>query len=58
MWKFTVANYYSGSGCLYNAMNQAQAYALSLNWENVRRFMTGKCNLANQYVDRVYELGN
>ena len=58
MWKFTVANYYSGSGCLYTAMNNVTLYSLPLTWENVRRFMTGKCGLANQYVDRVYELGN
>ena len=58
LWKFTVANYYSGSGCLYNAMNITSAYKLPLTWENVRRFLTGKCELANLYVDRVYELGN
>lgn len=58
LWKFTVANYYSGSGCVYNAVNQATSYGLSLTWENVRRFMTGKCELADLYVDRVYELGN
>ena len=58
LWKFTVANYYSGSGCVYNAINQASSYGLGLTWENVRRFMTGKCELANRYVDRVYELGN
>ena len=58
LWKFTVANYYSGSGCLYNAMNQVAAYSQPINWDNVRRFLTGKCELANLYVDRVYELGN
>ena len=58
MWKFTVANYYSGSGCLYNALNQVSLYNLPLTWENVRHYMTGKCELANLYVDRVYELGN
>ena len=58
LWKFTVANYYSGSGCLLNAMNQVTAYKQPLTWENVRRFMVGKCELANLYVDRVYELGN
>lgn len=57
MWKFTVANYYSGSGCLYNAINQVAAYSQPITWENVRRFLTGKCELANLYVDRVYELG-
>ena len=57
MWKFTVANYYSGSGCLYNAMNQVAAYCQPITWENVRRFLTGKCQLANLYVDRIYELG-
>ena len=58
MWKLTVANYYSGSGCLLNAINQVTAYKLPATWENVRRYMTGKCELANLYVDRVYELGN
>lgn len=58
LWKLTVANYYSGSGCLLNAINQVNAYKLPITWENVRRYMTGKCELANLYVDRVYELGN
>ena len=58
MWKFTVANYYSGSGCLYNAINQVTLYKLPIAWENVRHYMVGKCELANLYVDRVYELGN
>lgn len=58
MWKFAVANYYSGSGCLFNAMNQTSAYKLPLTWENVRRFLSGQCDLGNRYVDRVYELGN
>ena len=57
MWKFAVANYYSGSGCMYSAMNQTLAYSLPLTWENTRRFLTGKCELANRYVDKVYELG-
>ena len=58
MWKLSVANYYSGSGCLYNAINQVSAYKLPVTWENVRRFLTGQCELGNRYVDRVYELGN
>ncbi len=58
LWKLTVANYYSGSGCLLNAVNQVNAYKLPVTWENVRRYLTGKCELANLYVDRVYELGN
>ena len=58
MWKFTVANYYSGSGCLYNAMTQVSLYKQPITWENVRRYLTGMCELGNLYVDRVYELGN
>lgn len=58
MWKLSIANYYSGSGCLFNAVNQVSAYSLPVTWENVRRFLTGQCELGNLYVDRVYELGN
>ena len=58
LWKFTVANYFSGSGCLYNAMSICSAYNLMLNWDNVQRFMTGKCQIAGQYVERVYALGD
>lgn len=58
MWKLTVANYYSGSGCLFNAINQVSAYQQPITWDNVRRFLTGQCELGNRYVDRVYELGN
>lgn len=58
MWKFTMANYYSGSGCLYNAITQTNSYGMPVVWDNVRNFMTGECAKAGQYVDRVYELGN
>lgn len=58
MWKFTIANYCTGSGCLLNAMNLCSAYKLPLTWENVKRFMTGECQKSAMYVDRVYELGD
>ena len=58
LWKFTIANYYSGSGCLLNALNLCSAYKLPLTWENAKRFMTGQCQQATLYIDRVYDLGD
>ena len=57
MWKFTIANYYSGSGCLYNALSLCNSYKYAITWENAKTFMTGICSNARDYVDRVYELG-
>lgn len=58
MWRFTIANYYSGSGCLQSAMQVTFALKYSLTWENVRNFLSGSCSNAKEYVDRVYFYGN
>lgn len=57
MWKFSIADYYSGSGCLYNAMAQVYAREGFITWDSVKQYMVGKCAKAGQYVDRVYDLG-
>ena len=58
MWKFTIANYHSGSGCLQNALRVASALGFPLTWENVRHYFSGECKRAEDYVERVYAYGN
>ncbi len=55
MWKFTIANYYTGSGCIYNAMLVTIAYGYQLTWDNTKTFLSGQCLIARDYVDRVYD---
>ena len=57
LWKFTIANYYSGSGCLQNAMQVSFALKYSQTWDNVQNFLSGGCSKAKDYVNRVYFYG-
>jgi hypothetical protein len=58
LWKFTIANYYSGSGCIQNAMRITAAYQYALSWDHVQNFLSGICNHAKAYVENVYVFGN
>ncbi len=58
MWKLTIANYYSGSGCIHNAMLITAAYKYDLTWDHVQNFLSGTCTRAKQYVENVYLFGN
>ena len=58
LWKFTIANYYSGSGCIHNAMLITAAYKYALTWDNVQNFLSGTCINAKAYVEKVYFFGN
>ena len=53
LWKFTLVNYTSGSGCLGNAMQRTLNNGNSLTWENVSFNLEPICRLAIDYVDEV-----
>jgi hypothetical protein len=53
LWKFSLVNYTSGSGCLGNAMQRTMNNGNSLTWENVSYNLEPACRLAIEYVDEV-----
>lgn len=55
LWKFTVANYHAGPGCLSYALYTAANAGVKLNWENVSQFFTPACQGAIDYVTKIAE---
>lgn len=56
MWKLTVANYHSGSGCVGTAMQTTWDNGEKMNWELVYPNLLGDCMGAVNYVDSVFNL--
>lgn len=56
LWKFTVANYYVGSGCLLPALRYTYAKGFPLKWEYVQYNFRSDCMRAVEYVEKVYGL--
>ena len=56
MWKLTVANYHSGSGCVGTAMQTAWDNGEDMIWELVYPNLLGDCMGAVDYVDSVFSL--
>jgi hypothetical protein len=50
MWKFTLANYNAGPGCLYNAAKLAYVPGQSLTWDKVKNNLEPACQPAVDYV--------
>ncbi len=57
LWKFTLANYNVGGGCLANAISNFQAFSygqdLDLTWDNVSPYMTGACSPSIDYINDI-----
>jgi len=53
MWKFSLVNYTSGSGCLGNAMQRTLNNGNSLTWENVSFNLEQACRPGIEYVNEV-----
>lgn len=53
LWRFTVANYHIGPGCLSYAMYTAWAARAPMNWERVSTYLTEPCKGVIPYVERV-----
>lgn len=53
LWKFTLANYNAGPGCLGEALEQTLAEAMPLTWEQVSARLDPACQGAMDYVDSI-----
>lgn len=54
LWRFTIANYHIGAGCLSYAVNMAwQSGGGSLTWETVSNYFTEPCQGVLPYVEKI-----
>jgi hypothetical protein len=53
LWKFTLANYHAGPGCLSYAIHNSWAQRQSLVWENVSTQFTPACEGVVEYVNQI-----
>lgn len=53
LWKFTVANYHAGPGCLSYALYSADASGDPMDWEHVSQYFTPICQGVVDYVNQI-----
>lgn len=53
-WKFTIATYHSGIGCVQNAIEQASLTSDNLDWETVSKNLN--CYGGKSYVDNFWNI--
>jgi hypothetical protein len=55
LWRFTIANYHAGPGCLSFAIHQAWTFSTDgrLTWETVKNQFTEPCQGAVPYVEQI-----
>jgi len=53
LWRFTLANYHGGSGCMANAINIIDRYEKDLDWENVSIALDDNCPWVLEYVEDI-----
>jgi hypothetical protein len=53
LWRFTLANYHGGSGCMANAINKVHKSKEALTWENVSAALEDNCPWVLEYVDDI-----
>jgi hypothetical protein len=53
LWRFTIANYHAGAGCVSFAIHQAWQNTGELTWENVSARFTEACKGAVPYVNKI-----
>jgi thermitase len=53
LWRFTIAGYNAGPGCLANALYSSNRGGLSFSWKNVSSQFDKGCAQAIKYVDKV-----
>lgn len=57
MWKLTIGNYFSGSGCMAHGLKAATSQSKYFAWSDVAGNLLGDCQKASTYVERVLALG-
>ena len=53
LWRFTVANYHIGPGCLSYAMYTSYAARATMDWEHISDYLTESCESVIPYVANV-----
>jgi hypothetical protein len=53
LWKFTIANYHAGPGCVAYAITSAWASNNSLTWDDVSQNFTDACRGVIPYVNKI-----
>jgi hypothetical protein len=53
LWKFTVADYHTGSGCLSYALYTSWAARATMDWEHVSTHLTEPCETVIPYVTEI-----
>ncbi len=53
LWKFTIADYHVGPGCLSYAMYTAWSSSRTLDWDHVSNHLTEACQSVIPYVDQI-----
>jgi len=53
LWRFTIANYHVGPGCVSYAIHQAWENSGILTWEEVKTYFTDPCKSAVPYVEKI-----
>jgi hypothetical protein len=53
MWKFTLANYNAGGGCLADAFQVASTQSAPLTWEGISPYFSPACQGAVDYVKEI-----
>jgi len=53
LWRFTLVNYHSGSGCLANALIEINTVENTVNWENLAEALKTVCPDAIDYVNDI-----
>ena len=55
LWRFTLANYHGGPGCLADAIIDVHKLKESLTWENISTSLEDSCPWVLEYVDDITE---
>ena len=53
LWRFTLANYHAGSGCMARAITEVFNADLPLTWDNIAVDLAANCPWAVDYVDGI-----
>jgi hypothetical protein len=53
LWRFTVANYHIGPGCISYAMYNAWSAKVKMDWEHVSQYLTEPCEGVIPYVEAI-----
>jgi hypothetical protein len=53
LWRFTIANYHAGPGCLSYAIYSAWQRNDKMDWEHVSEYLTPPCQGVTSYIDKI-----